>query len=273
MNYLIAAVLGAIQGFTEFVPISSDGHLFLVRQILNWPDQGLAFDAVMHFGTLVAIILVLHRELWYLLKGVINIIKTGKIWKEPQQQFVTTVVIASIPAVLAGVFLDKIFSDLYRNILSVGLWFMATGAFYFLTEVLITKSLKKEQPSALGALWIGLAQVFSLLPGVSRSGTTIATGMLVGLKRQAAAKFSFVMATPILIGASGLSLYRLFSENSKEIVSWGPLSLATLVAFIVGLIALKSLLKLLKKRSLKIFGSYLLILGGIIVLLHVLRIW
>ncbi|MFH0831067.1 MAG: undecaprenyl-diphosphate phosphatase [Parcubacteria group bacterium] len=283
MQYVQAVVLGAVQGLTEFIPISSDGHLFILRELMRWPDQGLLFDAVLHFGTLAAIIIVLWREVRDLFIGAWQVIRQRSLTRTPQQRLLVAVVIATLPAALAGYFLEDLFTDVYRNTLSVGLWFAATGAFYFFTEQIITtrhtrkthQGEQKLRPTFFRALLIGLAQVMALLPGVSRSGTTIATGTLLGLSREAAARFSFVIAAPIVAGASALSLVDLIREggsNSAE-VSWGPLVLGTVAALIVGVLALKSLLRFVKRRSLRVFGAYLLTLGAIVIALRVMGIW
>ncbi len=282
MQYLQALVLGAVQGLTEFLPISSDGHLYIVRVILGWQDQGLLFDAVLHIGTLIAIIVVLWRDLLDLIVGfwhiVLRIVRVRReAWSHGERLFVATV-IASIPAALAGFFFEDIFTNTFRNVLSVGLWFAACGAFYLLAEQLTRrKQLTKTEPGFLGAFWIGLAQVTALLPGVSRSGTTIATANLVGMTRESAARFSFVMAAPIIAGASGLSLLQLVTGDQSVSAaiggSWGPLLLGTVVAFIVGVFALTSLLRIVKRFGLHIFGAYMIGLGGIVVILHWLGVW
>ncbi|MDP2587757.1 MAG: undecaprenyl-diphosphate phosphatase [bacterium] len=277
MEYLQALVLGLTQGITEFIPISSDGHLYLVRIIFDWPDQGLLFDAVLHIGTLFAIIIVLWRELLDLVTGFWHILARRTFVQTSQARLASATILATIPAALTGYFFEDIFSEFYRNALSVGLWFTATGVFYFLVEQLIkSKRQKNEQqqktePSMWNAVLIGLAQVTALLPGVSRSGTTIATGTLLGLTREAAARFSFVMATPIIAGASILSLAQLFLQEvqvTQGQSNWGPLALGTVAALLVGVAALKGLLELVKRWGLRVFGFYLVGLGVVVVALN-----
>ena len=283
MNILQAALLGVVEGITEFLPISSDGHLFLVREILRWPDQGLAFDAVLHLGTLLAIVIGLWREWLGVLRGLASILKTRKIWSTPEQRLIVLLVLATLPGALAGFFFESIFAETFRSLLSVGLWFAATGAFYFFVEysprVLArtkSKALAKTieaQPSAVGALWIGLAQAAALLPGVSRSGMTIATGTLLGLSRKNAAPFSFLMAGPITFGAIVKSFLEPSGSGSLTGNSWGPLFVGIVVAFVVGWFALKILLRYLKTHTLKAFGSYMLGVGGAVLLLKILGAW
>jgi undecaprenyl-diphosphatase len=274
-EYLQAIVLGAVQGVTEFLPISSDGHLFIVRELFGWPDQGLLFDAVLHIGTLLAIIIVLWRDLADLFVGFWQVVSRREVSKTHQERLFVSVVIATIPAALAGYFLEDLFAETYRNVLSVGLWFAACGAFYFLVEQINRKkTATKSEPTFWNALAIGLAQVAALLPGVSRSGTTIATASLVGIKREAAARFSFVMAAPIVAGASLLSLAQLVTgDGSTGQIAWAPLIVGTIVALLVGVLALKGLLRLVKARGLRIFGAYMLTLGGLVIALHLVGIW
>jgi len=284
MEYLQAIVLGAVQGLTEFLPISSDGHLFIVRTVFDWPDQGLLFDAVLHIGTLAAIIVVLWRELRDLVVGLWQIVARRQLTKTSQQRLAVAVVIASIPAALAGYFFEDLFTDTFRNVLSVGLWFLTTAAFYFLAEHIVrsrgqARAAGKEEPRMLDALMIGLIQMTALLPGVSRSGTTIAMGELVGMSRAAAAKFSFVMAAPIVAGASLLSLAQLMMGDADAAatgaaqIAWGPLVVGTIVAFIVGVLALKVLLSLVKRRGLTVFAYYLAGLGTLVLILHWVGVW
>ncbi|MFO0704745.1 MAG: undecaprenyl-diphosphatase UppP [Candidatus Andersenbacteria bacterium] len=280
MQYLQAIVLGAVQGLTEFLPISSDGHLFIVRQLFGWSDQGLLFDAVLHIGTLLSIIIVLWRDLAELFVGFWQVITRRELTKTRQERLFVAAVVATIPAAVAGYFLEDLFTTTYRNVLSVGLWFAACGAFYLLAEQLVRKKQQtKLEPTVRDALAIGLAQVTALLPGVSRSGTTIATGSLVGLKREAAARFSFVMAAPIIAGASLLSLVQLLTGHAGSATApvtlrdWLPLIVGTLVALVVGVFALKGLLQIVKRRGLRLFGAYMLTLGGLIVALHLFGIW
>lgn len=270
MSYVQAAVLGAIQGLTEFLPISSDGHLFIARQLLGWPDQGLLFDAVLHLGTLVAVVIALWPEWLRFGRGLVSIVTQRKLWANAEQRLVVLVVVATIPAVLAGYFGESLVASTFRGVEWVAFWFAVTGAFYLLAEAISSwnpSRRTRSEPSRLGALLIGIAQAAALLPGVSRSGLTISTGRLHGLSREAAAKFSFVMSGPIVLGAVLKSFLDLRSEPVGS-VEWGPLLLGIVVAGVVGVLAVRWLLRYLKTRNLVPFAAYLLVLS---VLLLVLR--
>jgi len=272
MEYLIATVLGAIQGFTEFIPVSSSGHLVLIRQVFDWPDQGLAFDAILHLGTLLAVFIALHKEWKRVFKGLYSFVRTGKLWNSANQKLFTALVVATIPAAASGYFLQSLVEERFRGLTSLGLLFAALGSLYFFVEYAANKR-DKTQPSFKDAIWIGLAQVLALLPGVSRSGVTLAAGMLAGIDRQSAASFAFLLSGPIVAGAGLYSLIQLSSDDlARSAIEWGPLIVGALVALIIGWLSIKGMLRFLKKYSLKPFGIYLLGLGGAILLLRVFNI-
>jgi undecaprenyl-diphosphatase len=269
MEYFVAAVLGAVQGVTEFLPISSDGHLFIVREVFGLPDQGLLFDALLHLGTLLAVLVGLWPEWRRVGRGLVSIIAKRQLWTTPEQKLIVLLVVASIPAALAGYFLEDIFAETFRNIRSVALWVAATGSFYLFVEYSKPRASRPET-GLKHAIWMGLAQMTALLPGVSRSGTTIATATLLGLQRESAAKFSFLMSGPITAGAVAFSGIKLMQDGSSSVGgNWGVVVVGVVVAFFVGLLALRGLLRFLKTRSLKLFGVYMLALGGILLLANV----
>jgi len=268
MQYFVAGLLGAVQGLTEFLPISSEGHLFIVRAIFHLEDQGVLFDAILHFGTLIAIFVVLRREWWKILRGAVSMLRTRHIWETTEQKMISLIVLATIPGALAGFFLENIFANAFRDIISISLWILATGSFYFFAEYAIQQSSQKQLPSLVGAIWLGLAQAMALLPGVSRSGMTIATGRLIGMSRSAAAKFSFLMAGPIVLGATLFSFMKSLQAPVAPLhEQWRMMLIGVVTAFVVGYFALRGLLRYLKTHSLRVFGVYMLGLGAVLLLL------
>lgn len=252
MEILQAVILGIVQGITEFLPISSDGHLLLVRALFRFRDQGLGFDVFLHLGTLVAIVAFFWQD-W--LKILREIKKSTLLWK---------IIFAIVPAAIAGIFLENAIAGYFRSLLWTAFFFFLCAAFYIFTEILYQKIKERENSlekvSWLEALTIGIAQIFALLPGISRSGTTIATGMLCKLTRESAAKFSFLMGTIIIAGAGFLGLLKgeIFQTPN---VSWAELIFGFLSAAITGYFAIKFLMGFLKKHTFYGFAWYVVFAG------------
>lgn len=261
-NLIQAGLLGAVQGITEFIPISSSGHLVIIRDLLHIPDQGNFFDAILHLATLLAIIIYFRLD-W------LNIIKSwtngNKISRQTRiyRQLSKLILIATVPAVIIGWFFNVWIEQNFRSIITVAIFMILTGIVFLFAERLLKPNDSLNRLNWPKALGIGLAQTIAILPGVSRSGATIVTGMYMGLKRDVAARFSFLLAAPIIGVAGGYSLYISLKEDliSYDWLFW-------LVAFccslLFGLLSIKFLLSFLKKHSLNIFAYYLLIAGTIL---------
>lgn len=251
MEIFQAIILGIVQGITEFLPISSDGHLILARAIFRFRDQGLGFDIFLHLGALVAIITYFWRD-W--LKILREIKKSTILWK---------IILAIIPATIAGVFLENVIAGYFRSLLWTALFFILCAVFYIFAE-LWHKKLEKnnslEKVSWFDALLIGIAQIFALLPGISRSGATITTGMLCKLKRDEAAKFSFLMGTIIIAGAGFLGLIKgeVFQIQGA---SWLELLVGFISASVTGYFAIRFLMNFLKKHTFYGFAIYMAVIG------------
>lgn len=259
MNYIESTILGLVQGFTEFIPISSSGHLVIAREIFGIEDIGLAFDAFLHLGTLLAV-LIFFRKDW------IKIIKdAGK-----DNRMIWNILIAIIPAGIAGILLEDTISSVFRDPLWVATFMILTAFLFLLAEKFYNLRINKKKYEKINwkdSLIIGLAQVFALLPGVSRSGVTISAGMFRTLKRVDATRFSFLMSAVIIFAASGKSAISLFADNGfgsdSLILIWGGI-----VAFISGYLSIKFLMKFLKNHRLYIFSAYLFIVGIILFILQ-----
>ena len=268
-NLVQAGILGIVQGITEFIPISSSGHLILIRDLLNIPDQGNFFDAILHLATLLAIIIYFRLDWLNMIKSWVNSNKASRQTRIYRQLSIL-ILVATIPAVIIGWFLNIWIEQNFRSLVAVAVLMILTGIVFLLTEKLLKPNNdlnKLNWPKALG---IGLAQALAILPGISRSGATIATGMYMGLKRDVAARFSFLLATPIIAAAGGYSLYSSFKKDIF-FYDW----LFWLVAFgfslLFGILSIKFLLYFLKKYSLNIFAYYLLVTG--IILLMTKFVW
>lgn len=258
MDYTQAVVLGVVQGLTEFLPVSSSGHLILVPRVLGWPDQGLAFDAAIHLGSLGALLAYFREELRALLSGALS------------RRLGLALVLATVPAGLAGLLFDQIIEAHLRSPLVVA----STTAFWGL--VMEGADRRAAAPPAGGdpleqvgirrALVVGCAQALALIPGTSRSGITITAGLLGGLDRATAARFAFLLGIPITGAAGLLKMLDLFQQGLPPGEA-GPLAAAVLAAFVSGWAAVWFLVTYLRRRSLRPFVVYRVILAAAIVIL------
>lgn len=223
MDIFQAVWLALIQGVTEFLPISSSAHLILPSQLLGWPDQGLAFDVGVHVGTLAAVVFYFRRDLAQLfLAWCRSLAGRGST----ESALAWYLVLATVPAVLAGFFLDSLIEHFARSILVIAGTTLIFGALLWYADSRRTEQRQLQHIGMRDALWIGMAQALALIPGTSRSGITITAGLMLGLERAAAARFSFLLSIPIIVGAGtfkGLELYQSGTVESWSLVGWGAL--------------------------------------------------
>jgi undecaprenyl-diphosphatase len=247
---IAALILGIVQGLTEFIPVSSTAHLILFPWFFNWSGQvdTLTFDIALHAGTLAALIFCFWRD-W------INLFLK-------KQRLLGLIVFASIPAGIAGFFLNDIVGKSLREPLLISIMLVAVGVVMLMSE----KAYKHKGMEKIGvkdAIIIGIAQAFAIIPGVSRSGITISAGLFRGFEREASARFSFLLATPIIAGATLLHLKKALDGHANydfEIFTIGIIS-----SFITGFIAIKFLLSFLKRYPLNLFVYYRFALSAIII--------
>lgn len=253
-------LLAILQGLTEFLPISSSGHLFLLPWAFNLPSIGLGFDASIHIGTALALVVFFWKDFVQLIKS--------------KDKLLFYIIIASIPAAVVGFFGDRFIENTFHKssfaplVIGIGLIFYGALMYYVDSRAklkLDVKSMGKKR-----AIIIGLAQVLALIPGTSRSGITITTGEFLGLKREAAARFSFLLATPISLGAGLYKFVQLTREPSGDSSLW-LVALGIIIAFLVGIAVIAWLLDYLKKHSLLVFVIYRYILGSVVILLWLER--
>jgi undecaprenyl-diphosphatase len=247
MNELFASIIIAIaQGLTEWLPVSSSGHLVLFESLLNY-QGGLMFDVALHFGTLMAVFVYFGSDIVDIIKDLL----TAKFNSE-NGRLGLLIIIATIPAAIMGYFLKNIFEASFSNLTIVALGFGITGLFLLIASI---SPNKKQKNNYAKSFFIGVAQIFSLFPGISRSGSTISAGLLLGLDEKAAIKFSFIMSIPIIFGANILTIG---NQTLPPNLIW-----ATLVSFIAGLITIHILYKkiLTNRKNLKWFGAYALLLA------------
>ena len=263
MNVFQALVLGIVQGLAEFLPISSSAHLSLVPFIFGWKDPGLAFDVALHLGTLAAVLWYFRAEWIALIKAGFQILATRRIEGEQQWRAVF-IVIATIPGAIGGLLLNDYAETIFRDPRLTAVALIVMGTLLWAAD----KYAKQERPLARArwtdALLIGLAQVFALIPGVSRSGSTMTAGRALGFDRTSAATFSFLMSMPITAAAAVMKV----PEAVREGVTM-PIVVGILASGISGWLAISVLLKYISTRSFGVFALYRWILGlGVLALIY-----
>ncbi len=256
MSILEAIILGIIQGLTEFLPVSSSGHLELAKAILqdkSLPEESLLFTVVLHFATALSTIVVFRKEIVEIFQGLLQF-----KWNE-QSQFSVKIIISMMPAAIIGVlFNDQIEALFSKQTLLVGAMLIITGLLLFLAD----RAKRTDKiVSFSNALLIGIAQAIAILPGISRSGATISVSVLLGVDREKAARFSFLMVVPLIFGKMAKDILDGgISESSMDIL---PLLLGAIAAFVAGLIACTWMINLVKKSQLKYFSYYCFAAGTI----------
>lgn len=251
MSILHAIVLGIVQGITEFLPVSSSGHLILIPTLLGWAEQPLAFDTVVHLGTLTAVLVALRDDLPKLFAD-----KAKLGW---------TVMAASVPALGAGFLFKDQIENALRSPLVVAASLFVWGILLWIADRQTKKQAegKIENVGYHRAMMIGLAQAIALIPGTSRSGVTITAALFTGLSREAAARFSFLLGIPAISAAGALGLFELATgEAQVELV---PMIVGFLTSFVFGFLAIRFLLKILKSTSFVPFAVYRIALAGLVV--------
>ena len=278
MNFLHSAILGLVEGLTEFVPVSSSGHLIVARKLMGLPLAGsLAFDAVVQLAATLAVVI-------YFWKDIVNIVIAFIAWisKKPTDEkyknMILPIIIGSIPAVIFGLLLQKKMDTVFRDSTTIVAVALILGSVLFFFAEKFARKIKEESSERLGTplsgdgssgispkkgLIIGLYQCLALVPGFSRSGATISGGLLSRLNREEATRFSFLLALPVILGSGALKLLEIIKSGALASESFS-IFWASFFAFISGLLAIHFLIKFLKNHSLNYFGVYRIILAIII---------
>jgi undecaprenyl-diphosphatase len=254
VSVLSAAALAALQGITEFIPVSSSGHLVLAGWLMELPREGILFEVVVHLGTLVAVLGVYGRDLLGLLAGAFR-------GERRSLRTIGLLVLASVPAAAAGLLLGDLVERCFASPLLTSLMLILTGTVLFFVRKAAQG--KAELPGPTAALAVGLAQALSLLPGVSRSGLTVSAGLLTGLRQDMAARFSFLLAVPAIAGAGMLKLGTAHTAS----VPTGSLLVGLAVSALVGYLALRLLLRFLRMGRFTSFCYYCWTVGALGVVL------
>ena len=259
MTFFQAFVLGVLQGATEFLPVSSSGHLVLVPWLLNWSASSLLFDTVVHLGTLVAVIIYFWADIIELFKGFWSSLRHRSL-ATPFERLPWLVILGAIPGAVLGYLLDDWFESLFGSPIIVSCLLLVTGVFLFVSDRLGRRERNMRQISVCDAVVMGLGQALAIAPGISRSGSTISAGLLSGLDRPTAARFSFIMGIPLIAGAAVFKISDAFSGAAMG-ESWGVLAVGFVAAALCGYFAIRWLLNLVQKHSIKGFAYYCWVAG------------
>jgi undecaprenyl-diphosphatase len=257
MEIFHSAILGIVQGLTEFWPISSTAHLAIFPWFLHWHDPGLAFDSALHIGTLFAIIIFFWTD-WI------------SIFRPENRRILWFIIIGTIPAIIAGYFLSNYAETVLRAPAIIAVMLVSFGIVLYLADQYGKRFDEIQHLSWAKAIGIGLAQAIAIIPGVSRSGVTISAGLFSGLERRQAAKYSFMLSAPAILGAGIFSAKDLFLRGLID-SGWVAISVGFITSLIAGFLAIRFLLRFLETRGFGIFIWYRFVLAIAIILLAIYR--
>ena len=264
MRILKYVILGIVQGLTEPLPISSSGHVFILRKLFNLGSADLNFEIIVNFGSLLAILLIYRKDLVRLITNFFKFFKEDSIETKRDFRYCLLIIIGSIPIGLVGLLFKDQIEEKLNNIKIVGISFIITAIFLFLVSK-IHGERKDKDLNLKDSIVVGLSQVIAVVPGISRSGSTLIGGIFRKLDRETALKYSFMLYIPVSLGTTLLGFKDLLkASNLKELIL--PYSLGFLVSFIVSYFTLRWFMKIVKKGNLKYFSIYCLLLGLLVLI-------
>lgn len=254
-------LIGVIQGVTEFLPVSSSGHLVLFAQLTNWEDQGLFTDIAVHFGTLFAVLLYLRKDIYYFLTNIIQF----KIFED---QIIFKIILATLPAIILGLFIYDYVSLYFRSIQLIASSSIVFAIILFFADRVKMENRSWNKITYVEAFVVGLFQILAFIPGASRAGVTITGARLLGYDRLNAARFSMILSIPIILASMTLSFINIFNEEYVSVNLYQSF-FASLVAFITALLSIIFLMRFIKKTNFNFFIIYRIILGIILLVVYV----
>lgn len=264
MDLIQASILGLVQGLTEYLPVSSSAHLVLVPKWLGWnfePKHAFVFDVLVQMGTLIGVIAYFFKDLCEMAKFMWQGLLSGKPLTHPEARLGWLVGLSTVPAAIGGLLLKDEVAAFFDSPKAVLAFLLATGGLLVLAEFLGKG--RRTEVKLLDAILIGFSQLVALLPGISRSGATISAGVMFGLSRPAAARFSFLMSIPVMVGAGLVAARDVFSDPVVLREMLEPLLVGTLVSAVSGYLVIRWFLNFLKNQSLLWFAAYCGLVGGI----------
>jgi undecaprenyl-diphosphatase len=262
LSTLQAAILGLVQGLGEFLPISSSAHLVLIPWLFKWKDPGLTFDIALHIGTLIAVAIYFWKD-WLRLvtKGFTDVRSTdGRLF--------WYLVTATIPGAMVGFLLEKKAETIFREPILIATMLILLGILLYWADRKSAKDIEMNRITFRTSLFIGLSQAIAIIPGVSRSGITMTMGLLMGLTREGAARFSFLLAAPIIFGAALVKLPHFISNPSEITVNF---IIGVLVSFVTGILSIGFLLRYVQTKNFLPFAWYRFILGSLVIVIVLIR--
>jgi undecaprenyl-diphosphatase len=272
--YLQALVMGIVQGLTEFLPISSSGHLIVVPYLLGWDDPfitSLAFSVMLHIGTLAALLIYFSADWRRLVPAGLATLRDRSFSDDPDRKLAWLLVAATIPAAIAGLLFNDVIETAVRGIGLVAVMLLVGAAIMWIADRVGPQTRGVGDVTFPIAFGLGAAQAVALIPGISRSGISISAARFAGLDRESAARFSFLMATPITAGAAIFEVRKLAGGELGVDVSLGPLVVGMVAAFLAGILAIKVLLGYLRSHSLDVFVAYRLVLAALLLVVWLAR--
>ncbi len=275
MSPIRALIYGIVQGFTEFLPVSSSGHLVLASHLLGIEAPGITLEVMVHFGTLLAVLAIYWKDIKGLAITALALVIPGfnkKALTVERKSLLLLIIVGTIPAAVLGLLFKPYFERAFTSTLMVGLMLLVTGSVLMLASKQRAGKKKAEKISVIDAVYIGLAQAAAMLPGISRSGMTISAGLGRKMERQDSARFSFLLATPAILGATILEMRDMGAVFESGALEPIPLFIAVLASFVSGYIAIKVLLKVLQTGRLELFAYYCWMIGGGAIILNIANI-
>lgn len=254
MNIFQAVILGVVQGITEFFPISSSGHLVIIQSMFGFKGEMLAFDIFLHFGTLISIVIFFRKDILNML--------------QKDRQMLKFIIVGCIPTFIIGILFKDAVESFFTKPRLVGAAFVITGLFLLLASgfaMYIKEKQKNKQLNTANSIIIGIAQGIAVIPGISRSGSTIGTGLIAGLNGEVALKFSFLLALPAVLGANLLKARQIYGNLVS--IDMVPFIAGGIAAMITGLFAIRLMFSILKRRLFFLFGIYCIFIGSAVIIL------
>jgi undecaprenyl-diphosphatase len=257
-----AVILGLAQGLGEFLPISSSAHLVLIPWLFRWTDPGLTFDVALHIGTLVAVVIYFWKDwLQLIMKGFTDVrsVKGRLFWY---------LVAASVPGAIGGLLLEKKAETIFRSPVVIAMMLILMGILLYWADRRSAKNVEISNITFGTSILIGMSQALAIIPGVSRSGITVTTGLLMGVTREGAARFSFLLSTPIIFGAAMVKLPHVISNSSVTTINF---TIGMLVSCITGIVSIGFLLRYVQTKNFLPFVWYRFILGVLVIMITIVR--